>query len=72
MKSNDDPVQEQRQVKIYVAADEHRVLRVAAAMSDKTLAEFCRDASIAEAKRLTVALEAQLKGDEGKAPKRKP
>lgn len=45
--------EKKRQIKILLPERDHYVVKVAAAVSDTTIAEFCRDVVIAEAQRLT-------------------
>jgi hypothetical protein len=45
--------EKKRQIKILLPEHDHYVVKVAAAVSDSTIAEFCRDVVIREAQKLT-------------------
>jgi len=49
-----------RQIKFSVSEDDHRLVRVAAALADVPVAEFCRDLVVREVQRQ--ATEEQLPG----------
>lgn len=42
-----------RQIKFHITADEHRIIRLAAALGDTTMAEFCRDVVLRESQDVT-------------------
>ncbi|WP_339676765.1 hypothetical protein [uncultured Gimesia sp.] len=52
-----------RQIKIFINAEEHRNVRLAAALMDTTMAEFCRDIVLKESHDLTKNLKLPAETD---------